>query len=369
LTKFFIFFIFISNINSIIFAEFPRDIYLQPGDIFSNKKNIQIDNQARIYATIRNNSDEDISGYAIFFDKTENKQLSSKKIFSAISHKNDDVFVDFIPTIYGNHTIEVTISPNNLIGDNPKNNRLSTQVFVDYDTDKDGILNNQDPDMDNDKVPNNQDQFPLNYYEAYDTDRDGIGNNQDLDDDNDGLSDLEEKKLGTSPFKKDSDKDGINDKDDAFPLDINEQADFDQDGIGDNKDNDDDNDGILDEEDANPKSPEPKIILKFPETAPVNTSITFDASKSTVYNGKIAKIKWFFDDKIQQGQKIEHIFTETGIKKIYIKAYNQAGESSEKIIFITITPQWNYQILWIILIIILSFLLGQAMQAKLDEQK
>jgi hypothetical protein len=45
-----------------------------------------------------------------------------------------------------------------------------------------------------------------------DTDKDAIGNNEDLDDDNDGLSDIQEHALGTNPLKQDSDNDGFSDK-------------------------------------------------------------------------------------------------------------------------------------------------------------
>ncbi|MBG46441.1 MAG: hypothetical protein CMB76_08015 [Euryarchaeota archaeon] len=48
----------------------------------------------------------------------------------------------------------------------------------------------------------------------------------------------------------DDDDDGVVDSQDAFPLDPNEHADHDGDGIGDNADNDDDNDGIPDNQDS-----------------------------------------------------------------------------------------------------------------------
>ena len=44
----------------------------------------------------------------------------------------------------------------------------------------------------------------------------------------------------------DDDNDGIFDESDLFPLDGNDWADFDLDGIGDNTDADDDNDGVDD---------------------------------------------------------------------------------------------------------------------------
>lgn len=45
----------------------------------------------------------------------------------------------------------------------------------------------------------------------FDTDGDGIGNNEDLDDDNDGVSDVDELRNGTDPLKKDTNGNGISD--------------------------------------------------------------------------------------------------------------------------------------------------------------
>ncbi len=80
------------------------------------------------------------------------------------------------------------------------------------DNDRDGCRDStEDQDDDNDGVKDSLDLFPLNPNESADADKDGIGDNADLDDDNDGLTDLKEKQLGTSPINKDSDNDGLND--------------------------------------------------------------------------------------------------------------------------------------------------------------
>jgi hypothetical protein len=42
--------------------------------------------------------------------------------------------------------------------------------------------------------------------------------------------------IGTDPLDPDTDDDGYSDKDDIFPLDYDEWADTDSDGIGDNSD-------------------------------------------------------------------------------------------------------------------------------------
>jgi ELWxxDGT repeat protein len=169
-----------------------------------------------------------------------------------------------------------------------------------FDTDGDGIGNNEDTDDDNDGLndtteessdpatdpldpdtdddgycdgPNavegiclaGPDEFPTNVTEWFDTDGDGIGNNEDTDDDNDGLNDTNETSSdpATDPLKADTDDDGYCDGliavegicevgPDLFPTDPTDWADNDGDGIGDNADPDDDNDGLDDiVEDAN----------------------------------------------------------------------------------------------------------------------
>jgi len=106
-------------------------------------------------------------------------------------------------------------------------------LYIDKDTDGDGIPDLNDNDIDNDGYNNSDDEFPEDATEWLDTDKDGIGNNADKDDDNDGY----------------------HDEVDSFPLDPNEWIDTDDDGIGDNADKDDDNDGVLDINDFYPKNP------------------------------------------------------------------------------------------------------------------
>ena len=87
------------------------------------------------------------------------------------------------------------------------------------DNDRDGCRDSsEDQDDDNDGVNDRLDLFPLNPNESADADRDGIGDNADTDDDNDGLTDIEEKRLGSNPHNKDSDNDGL---DDGWEVDNN----------------------------------------------------------------------------------------------------------------------------------------------------
>ncbi|MEO1173075.1 MAG: hypothetical protein AAFX94_13650, partial [Myxococcota bacterium] len=60
---------------------------------------------------------------------------------------------------------------------------------ADYDSDGDGIRDDEDPDDDNDGVPDAEDDRPLDPNESVDLDGDKIGDNADSDDDNDGIPD------------------------------------------------------------------------------------------------------------------------------------------------------------------------------------
>ncbi len=147
---------------------------------------------------------------------------------------------------------------------------------VQFDTDKDGVDNrvdncplipnpgqaNTDKDLpggdkfgdrcdsddDADGTPDATDKFPKDPAEDADNDNDRIGNNADPDDDNDGVLD-------------DANNDGnpngpqAADGDDMFPFNALEYIDSDGDGEGDNADLDDDNDGTPDTLDAFPLNP------------------------------------------------------------------------------------------------------------------
>lgn len=75
-------------------------------------------------------------------------------------------------------------------------------------------------DDDRDGVPNDQDNCPsqANQDQA-DADNDGLGDVCDDDDDNDGISDDVENEIGSSPLVADTDEDGVEDPGDAYPAD------------------------------------------------------------------------------------------------------------------------------------------------------
>ncbi|MCL1099675.1 thrombospondin type 3 repeat-containing protein, partial [Shewanella gelidii] len=130
------------------------------------------------------------------------------------------------------------------------------------DTDGDGIGNNQDTDDDGDDVLDSEDDFPLDASRssATDQDNDGWETEQDpndadasvpgisfIDTDQDGLADS-----GGNTPDQDDDNDGVIDTEDAFPLNPQETADMDGDGIGNNSDPDIDGDDVANDEDLFP---------------------------------------------------------------------------------------------------------------------
>ncbi len=233
-------------------ADFPNDLVLNPSSVYFSKEIPIVDSNLRIYASVTNNSAQDLSGTVKFYDEKMQMQIGVDQPISVLAGSTDDVFVDFQIKGYGDHPIAVRVIPWSVDGDNPDNNKVIKNVFVDYDTDGDGIPNSQDIDDDNDGCNDVDDDLPYDKSDCKDTDGDKIGDKIDPDDDNDELLDIEELEKGTDPLLYDTDGDGINDKDDLYPLDKTKSADTDGDGIADEEDSDDDNDGCPDSEDHFP---------------------------------------------------------------------------------------------------------------------
>lgn len=183
-----------------------QDISITPAAPFLNQS-------ARIYATVQPDCQRDTEGSVLFY--ANGKEVATKPISYKKSGRAEEVWANWRPTEYGNTTLRVdTKGEGGEVGDS-----ASITLFVDRDTDNDGIGDREDPDDDNDGVPDGQDSQPTDPTRSRDTDGDGIDDSVDSDDDNDGLYDFEEQGIGTNPLKYDTDGDGVGDKQDAFPLD------------------------------------------------------------------------------------------------------------------------------------------------------
>ncbi len=109
----------------------------------------------RIYVALRNNSDNDLSGTVKF---TDNGSSIGSTYISALPGRIVEAWVDWVPS-YGDHKVSAVLQnvKTHEIGESPEGAAVSDTlaedtVFADYDTDDDGIVNEQDLDDDNDRM-------------------------------------------------------------------------------------------------------------------------------------------------------------------------------------------------------------------------
>lgn len=343
---------------------YDGDISISNSDIQFSKSTVLEGNTVRIYATVTNPSKKDLLGVVRFFDGET--QINGDQAISVFAGKTDGVFLDWEPQSWGTRTITIKVIPWEPDIDDPNNNSVSEKVYVEQDTDHDGIANRVDADIDGDGTVNEKDAFPLNPKEWEDTDgdgvgdnadldddndsypdtedaipkdpteyqdsdKDGIGDNADLDDDNDGVLDTDEVKLGLDPKNPDTDSDKVNDGQDTFPLDPNEWEDTDEDGIGDNADLDDDNDGIPDTEDPFSKDKAPVVEIDHKNLLiDAKTSQTFTSTPSYDEDGKIVSFKWVINGEEKEGNSITYTFPTPGDYTISLTAVDDDGQSATK---------------------------------------
>ncbi len=109
----------------------------------------------RIYVALRNNTQNDLTGTVRFSDNGTRIGVS---YVSALPGRLVEAWVDWKPQ-YGEHTITATLSDVRVyeIGQTPETGEVEDTIaqdtlYVDFDTDKDGIPNKTDTDDDNDTV-------------------------------------------------------------------------------------------------------------------------------------------------------------------------------------------------------------------------
>lgn len=110
----------------------------------------------RIYVALRNNTDKDLSGTIRFRD---NEKSIGTAYVNALPGRIVEAWTDWTPS-YGEHTITATLYDVKLSSIGVRSEVVEVEstlaedvLTVDYDTDKDGIGNADDPDDDNDTIP------------------------------------------------------------------------------------------------------------------------------------------------------------------------------------------------------------------------
>lgn len=182
------------------------DLSIDPNNIRFSQERLVAGDQVRMYASIDNIGDEDVSGYVTFYQGAA--LIGDSLVISVLaSGSAEEVYVDFIVPS-GEFNIQAQVRGTDPEDVDQSNNTAITGKFQPIvDDDRDGIGNVND----NCSASSNVDQT--------DTDGDGEGDACDVDDDDDGLSDEVENELGSSTITTDTDGDGVEDQSDAFPTD------------------------------------------------------------------------------------------------------------------------------------------------------
>lgn len=196
--------------------------------------NIHEGQTVKIYANLVNDDAVTFEGDLAFY---ANNELIGKTINFKINSDESRLFN--VSWVAKGGDVELSAKILNPVAYNTDNEKQNiaissaysnkAQIFVDIDTDKDGLFDKEetaqgtDPkiaDTDKDGYNDKEDISPLDsrIFPGEDTDKDGLSDKVDTDVDNDGLYNWQEKDAGTDPLKKDSDGDGVNDKEDAAPT-------------------------------------------------------------------------------------------------------------------------------------------------------
>ncbi len=142
-------------------AGFVQGIWYSSPTVFA-------DTPVRIYVALRNNTDRDLTGTVRFSD---NEKRIGTAYVSALPGRIVEAWTDWIPT-FGEHTINATLFDVKLNTIGKQAEIVTVESTIAEDT----------------------------IFVDFDTDRDGIGNKEDTDDDNDTLSDTDEIAAGTDPL-------------------------------------------------------------------------------------------------------------------------------------------------------------------------
>lgn len=190
----------------------------------------------KIYSVIVNDDARDLEGEIVFFDN--DTAISVALYFYLEKNGTSEVVSINWDAVAGEHQFRALIQNANFIL--ADDSRISVDgfimsqsteiIFVDIDTDGDGVGDQEEnnngtdplnPDTDGDGENDGVDPNPNNsqIFFGPDFDNDNISDAVDTDLDNDGLYNWEEDGIGTDKYDYDTDNDGYNDKEDLYPLD------------------------------------------------------------------------------------------------------------------------------------------------------
>ena len=348
------------RVGTVLAQDFTADLSLEEGSV-RTENYIIVGKTVRIYATVKNNSGQDLFGTVKFYDENRGEFIGEDQPVSIIANDTDDVFVDWDAKSVGEYPISARVIPWEEAGDNPDNNKVTTSIYVDIDSDGDGIPNRLDPDDDNDVVLDTNDAFPQDPKESLDTDGDGIGNNVDTDDDGDGVPDTQDAFPLDSKESKDTDNDGVGDNSDAFPNDPTEWVDSDQDGLGDKAD-----------PNSNNKGPQDVYIETESNVVPAGSPVIFNALKAYDPDGEIVSYEWDFGKGVESTSVItEKVFEKPGTYDVTLKVTDDKGEYRVAKLAITAIYRWQTFILIGIGLLLFLLLIYHLANSKkiLDKKK
>jgi hypothetical protein len=159
------------------------DVGINAQDIVFDPVEPILNQSTQVYVTLSNNGQSNVEGTVHFF--VDNQKIGSKIFSIRANGRQEDVWTTWTPSALGAHVVRVeVVNDPNFQDVHPEDNVVSENVYVDLDTDGDGVPDRLDQDRDNDGLTNDQE----------------VG-------------------IRTNPLARDTDGDGVADKEDYYPLD------------------------------------------------------------------------------------------------------------------------------------------------------